>query len=42
MTFAPFPILFEYVHSIFYLLANSRILRFSIVDFVTFKTNFEV
>ena len=42
MTFAPFSILFEYVDSIFYLLENSRFLRFSIVGFATFNANFQV
>ena len=42
MTFAPFPILFEYVDSIFYLLENSRFLRFSIVGFATINANFQV
>ena len=42
MTFAPFPILFDYVDSIFFLLENSRFLRFSIVGFATFNANFQV
>ena len=42
MTFALFPILFEYVDSIFYLLENSRFFQFSIVGFATLNADFQV
>ena len=42
MVFAPFLILFECTHIIFYLVEFSRSLRFLIVGFTTFKANFQV